>query len=165
MTKISIIIPAAIAKSLSLPALSLVDGSSDVEHVAVHSLDGSLRRRATRLSVPLDPASAKTAHRTERLYQIRRYVFHPVFLFTSLAWFVAGFVFFAVKNATGHYSWWLIAPMIAAALADETVGSLISRSALAQHPRREKSGVRISGVPRPVAEEIVRLNPGVEITS
>jgi len=40
---------------------------------------------------------------------------------------------------------------------------VIPRNALAQHPRREKTGVQISDIPESVAQEIVRLNPAISI--
>jgi hypothetical protein len=163
MTRSSIIVPIGIATSLSLPELSLVDGTATTERVRVHSLGGFLRRRAVRMSVPLDPASAAATHRTESLYRVRQYLFRPVFVLASLFFLVSAYIFLVAHDASGNVPWWIAAPLAVAAIADELFESYVSRSALAQHPRREKNGVRISDIPEPVAREIVRLHPEISI--
>jgi len=163
MTRSSIIVPTGIAASLSLPEISLVDGTVTTEHVRLHSLGGFLLRRAIRMSVPLDPASAAETHKTERLYRIRQYLFRPVFALASLVFLVGGYIYLVAHDADGSFPWWIVAPLAVAAIADELFESFISRSALAQHPRRERNGVRISDIPESVAREIVRLHPEISI--
>jgi hypothetical protein len=160
---LSITIPAGIAASLSMPGLSLVDGTAVTERVTVHSLGGTLLRRAIRMSMPLDQAAASVAHRTERMYRIRQYVFRPSMVLASLILFVGIYVYFVVHDAAGPYPWWIPIPVAVVAVADEIFDWLVSRSALPQHPRRERRYVQISEIPEAVAQEIVRLNPEVSI--
>jgi hypothetical protein len=163
MTRSSIIVPIGIATSLSLPELSLVDATVTTEHVRVHTLGGFLLRRAIQMSVPLDPASAAATHKTERLYRIRQYLFRPAFAIASLIFLVGAYIYLVVDDAVGSFPWWFLGPLAVAALADELFESFVTRSALAQHPRREKNGVRISDIPESVAQEIVRLHPEISV--
>ena len=163
MTRSSIVIPASRAASLLLPDMSLVDGTADVEHVKVHTLGGYYLRWAVRMSIPVDPASVMTIHRTERLYRIRQYTLRPAMALTSLLFFFGVYVYLVVQNSSGSLHLWFGAPVAVVAIADELFESFVSRSALPQHPRREKNGVRVSDIPDAVAEEIVRLNPEIAI--
>jgi hypothetical protein len=159
----SILVPTGIAPSVSLPALSLVDGTATTGLVRVHSLGAYLLRRPVRMSVPLDPASAAATNRTERLYLVRQYLFRPLFWLSSLTFLTGAFVFVAGNDSDGSFPWWLIAPLAVAAIADELFESYVARSAIAPHPRREKGGVRISGIPESVAREIVRRHPEISL--
>jgi hypothetical protein len=158
------VVPAGIAATVTLPELSLVDGTVATDRVRVHSLGGYLLRRTTRMSLPLDPASAAAAHRTEKLYRVRQHLFRPAFLLASLYFLAGGFRYLVVQDANGTFPWWVIAPLAVTAIADELFESYVARSALTQHPRTEKNGVRMSGIPDAVAQEITRLHPEISTT-
>jgi hypothetical protein len=160
MPRVAVVIPMDNVNTVNLPDLSLVDGSADAGYVSVRSLDGPLFQRAVSVRIPLDPTSSRNARKTHRLIQFRRHVFHPVFLLMLLTWLAVSVVFFTVVNGSGSFHWWQFVPVTAASLAAEALDALASRSALPQYPRMEKTHVRIAEVPKTVADEIVRLNPG-----
>jgi hypothetical protein len=161
MTRLSIIVPAGIAASLSLPGRSLVDGSATTQHLPVHSLGGYYLRPAIRMNLPLDSASAKAAQKTERRYRVRQYLFRPAFALASLISLAASGIYVGANNPDWNYPGWILISLAVTAIADELFAWLISRSALAQHPRREKAGIRISGIPASVVQEIVQRHPEI----
>jgi len=156
----SISIPARLAASLSLPDLSLADGSAAVETVSVFVIGGGLFRRAVRMSMPLDRASAAAAHRTERLSRIRQYAIRPAKVLASVAVLAGVVVLDVADDAPRRVIAWALPAFLVVVLAEWVLQELIVRSALAQHPRQARNGIQISYVPEAVAQEIVRRNPG-----
>jgi hypothetical protein len=158
MTTSSITIPAGLAATLSLPDLSLADGTPAAESVT--AIGGGLLRRSLRMTMPLDRDSAAAAHRTERLSRIREHVIRPVRVLAVLAVLTGAVVVFAMDDPPRTLTMWTLVAILVTALAEWVLQELIVRSALLQHPRREKNGIKLSYVPEPVAQEIVHRNPG-----
>ncbi|MCU7722538.1 hypothetical protein ODJ79_02305 [Actinoplanes sp. KI2] len=162
--RLSVTVPTRLIASLSLPDVSLADGTAAVETVGVHDIGGGLFRRPIRVGLPLDGASAVAARRTERLSRILWYVIRPAKALAS-AVVVAGAVGpFVVDHPPRGLTLWTLSAFLVVLAAEWVLHELIARSALLQHPRRARHGVRFSYLPEPVAREIVRRNPGTSLS-
>ena len=69
-----------------------------------------------------------------------------------------------VDDAPRGLTAWTLAAFLVVVLAEWVLQEFIERSALLQHPRLARNGVRISYVPQSVAQEIVRRNPGTSLS-
>ncbi|XVV08410.1 hypothetical protein ACQP2X_26565 [Actinoplanes sp. CA-131856] len=141
-----LVVPAALVADVRMPALAVTDGSPDPEWVAVPMSMLRFRRRPSQL-LPVDARTARAVRRYMRLAPLSFLI--PL---ASIVLFIVG----AAEGSTLALVGGLIGPLW---------GLTEGRGLPKQEPSRTHTGdLRISNVPLEVAQEWIRLNPGVTVT-
>ncbi|MBB2948615.1 hypothetical protein FB565_008398 [Actinoplanes lutulentus] len=149
---VHVVVAAGAVDHLRVPPLSIVDGSPDVEWVGLPSGWWRYARRPL-LRLPLDPASAARERRAAR--------FFPVTVLVAVVWMLAaleGFVWADPFLGISRGTWiWI---RLAALLVFFAWMQVYFRWRVVQRPVRAAGHlIRISGVPRAVAQQWAELNP------